>query len=345
MASGSMGTERARAVGRRPAGPREHGDLGELEHLAPAVPGLELRVLVGAEQQHRPAAQALQRVHRVAGMAGRELAFVDRVARLALEGEPAAWRRGAPRWRAAGARYLGEPVGIHRMRLEAERRRARRAPSPDGRCGPGRRCRQGCRSPSVRGTRVGARAAAAAARRGRAPVPGASSRNSHCGAILPETAFRSSMLKMVMAKPMQLAMVSAEPTSSRGALCAFSAENCGESPTTTTPQNSRKARNTGVGAWNSERRQHAAHAGGRELRERDRARCPRAATTRPPPAQPRQPAAITANAHSGTFSVADRRLRDVRGEDERHERPERVQLPHVAEVAERRRAEPRASGR
>ena len=62
------------------------------------------------------------------------------------------------------------------------------------------------------------------------------------------SAFRSWMLKMVIANPMQLAMVSAEPTSTLGAFCAFSAENCGESPTTTMPQNTRNARNSGVGA-------------------------------------------------------------------------------------------------
>src|SRR3972149_7150770 len=56
------------------------------------------------------------------------------------------------------------------------------------------------------------------------------------------------MLTMVIEKPIQLAMVSAEPTSSLGALWAFKAENCGESPTTVIPQNSRNARKTGVDA-------------------------------------------------------------------------------------------------
>src|SRR3982074_3498037 len=72
--------------------------------------------------------------------------------------------------------------------------------------------------------------------------PGSSSRNSHCAPRISATELSSWMLKIVMAKPMQLAIVSAEPTRWRGALCALSAENCGESPTTTTPQNSRKAR-------------------------------------------------------------------------------------------------------
>jgi hypothetical protein len=48
----------------------------------------ELRVLVGTEKQHGFAAQALQRIYRVARMPGRELALVDLVAWLALDGEP-----------------------------------------------------------------------------------------------------------------------------------------------------------------------------------------------------------------------------------------------------------------
>src|SRR5204862_2414252 len=81
--------------------------------------------------------------------------------------------------------------------------------------------------------------------------PGVSSRNSHCAPSVGRTPFSSWMLPMVMEKPMQLAMVSAEPTSSRGALAALSAENWGESPTTTIPQNSKNARNAGPGAAKS----------------------------------------------------------------------------------------------
>src|SRR5438034_9059953 len=107
------------------------------------------------------------------------------------------------------------------------------------------------------------------------------------------------MLKIVMAKPMQFAMVSAEPTYCRGALCALRAENWGESPTTTTPQNSRKARSSGVGAWNSsgESAQHAPEAA-------SWAKATRALPTRsdnsPPKMQPRAPAAMTAKLHKDT---------------------------------------------
>ena len=47
--------------------------------------------------------------------------------------------------------------------------------------------------------------------------PGTSSKNAYCTDSHPMVAFSSSMLGMVMAKPMQLAMVSAEPTSPGGA--------------------------------------------------------------------------------------------------------------------------------
>lgn len=56
------------------------------------------------------------------------------------------------------------------------------------------------------------------------------------------------MLKIVIANPTQFAIVSAGPTRCLGALWALRVENCGESPTTTIPQNTRKARNTGTGA-------------------------------------------------------------------------------------------------
>ena len=48
---------------------------------------------------------------------------------------------------------------------------------------------------------------------------------------------------MVMKNPMLVTMVSAEPISSRGAVWAVSAENCGESPTTTIPQKMRNPKN------------------------------------------------------------------------------------------------------
>ena len=51
------------------------------------------------------------------------------------------------------------------------------------------------------------------------------------------------MLTMVMAKPMQLTIVRADPTSSFGAVYATRVENWGESPTTTIPQKIKKERN------------------------------------------------------------------------------------------------------
>lgn len=51
------------------------------------------------------------------------------------------------------------------------------------------------------------------------------------------------MLTIVMAKPMQLTMVSAEPRDSSGASRATRVENNGESAMTTHPQKDRKVRN------------------------------------------------------------------------------------------------------
>ena len=88
--------------------------------------------------------------------------------------------------------------------------------------------------------------------------PGASIRKTYCGPAVSMSQASSAIETIVIEKPMQLAIVSAEPTSLGGAKRALSVENCGESPTTTTPQNNRKARNTGKGARNAsgETRQH-----------------------------------------------------------------------------------------
>src|SRR5206468_3151965 len=110
------------------------------------------------------------------------------------------------------------------------------------------------------------------------------------------------MLKMVIANPMQFAMVSAEPTNCCGALRAFSAENCGESPTTTTPQNTRKARKIGVGAkkTSGEITQHMPEA--RSCANATGA-LPALREIKPPATQPMLPAAMTKNAHSDKLSV------------------------------------------
>src|SRR6185503_9346138 len=113
--------------------------------------------------------------------------------------------------------------------------------------------------------------------------------------------FSNWMLKIVIAKPMQLPMVSAEPTHSLGAFAALRAENCGESPTTTTPQNARKPRNSGAGAWNASgdsRQQAPEHASW--------AKATRALPARsdaiPPAAQPTKPAPMTTKDQNGTSS-------------------------------------------
>ena len=104
---------------------------------------------------------------------------------------------------------------------------------------------------------------------------------------------------MVMEKPMQLAMVSAEPTSSRGALAALSAENWGESPTTTIPQNSKNARNAGPGAANSSGESTQQMPEARSCAKATGA-LPERRETSPPAAQPMNPAAITAKLQSET---------------------------------------------
>ncbi len=84
------------------------------------------------------------------------------------------------------------------------------------------------------------------------------------------------MLAMVMANPIQLAMVKAEPISSLGAYCAFRVKNCGESPTTTIPQKIRNSNNTGRGAKknNGDNRQQMPDAESCHIRL-PRASCPK----------------------------------------------------------------------
>src|SRR5687768_3261217 len=111
------------------------------------------------------------------------------------------------------------------------------------------------------------------------------------------------MLTIVIAKPIELPMVSADPTHSRGAFFALSAESCGESPTTTMPQKTRNARNTGVGAWK--------RSGDSAQNNPDEASCanatgalPARSEISPPPVQPTLPAAMTTNAQNETLTLA-----------------------------------------
>ena len=57
------------------------------------------------------------------------------------------------------------------------------------------------------------------------------------------------MVEMIVTpKPIEVTIVNPEPTNSRGAVSALSVENCGESPTTKTPQTSIAMTKIGVGA-------------------------------------------------------------------------------------------------
>lgn len=58
------------------------------------------------------------------------------------------------------------------------------------------------------------------------------------------------MLKMVMAKPMHVVIVMADPLTSGRAFCATKAENCGESATTINPQKIMIAKNNSCGKPN-----------------------------------------------------------------------------------------------
>ena len=131
--------------------------------------------------------------------------------------------------------------------------------------------------------------------------PRVSSRKSHCGPSTGAMALSSSMLAMVIEKPMQLAMVSAEPTSSRGALAAFSAENCARiadhhyAPEDEESEEHRRRRVEQQG------RSRAAGGRGGELQNATGA-LPARSDASPPATQPMPPAAITANVQSGTAS-------------------------------------------
>ena len=64
-----------------------------------------------------------------------------------------------------------------------------------------------------------------------------------------DTLLSSSMLTMVIANPIQLTMVSAEPTSVGGAFLATKVENWGESPDTTVPQKIKIPKKNPADAW------------------------------------------------------------------------------------------------
>src|SRR5262245_55755880 len=93
--------------------------------------------------------------------------------------------------------------------------------------------------------------------------------------------------------------VSAEPVYSRGQCFAASAENCGESETTTSPQISRNGSNDHGGNRNAaaDTRQHDALASN-EMSATFRS--PICRDAQPPATHPTAPAEIAANVSSGT---------------------------------------------
>ena len=102
--------------------------------------------------------------------------------------------------------------------------------------------------------------------------------------------------------PIELAIVSAEPTYSGGAFFAFRAENWGESPTTVIPQIKRKMIN--------KVKSKPKNSGDNRQQAPDTVSwiaatfaLPTLAEIIPPTAQPKNPAAITRNDHSGTLRV------------------------------------------
>ena len=105
---------------------------------------------------------------------------------------------------------------------------------------------------------------------------------------------------MVMANPIQLLNVSVDPTNSRGAYSATSAENWGESPTTTTPQITGSPRKITGGALakKGETRHNIP-----EHNNIDQATTapPIRREISPPPAQPKLPAPITTKDQKGTL--------------------------------------------
>ncbi|CPL26199.1 Uncharacterised protein [Bordetella pertussis] len=115
--------------------------------------------------------------------------------------------------------------------------------------------------------------------------PAASTAMTYGAGRAPASASSSWMLTTVMAKPMALTRVTMLPTWAGGDSCATRAANCGESPTTTMPQNSRKARKAGVG--------RAKHSGESTQHRPDNdswvnatGRLPSRRDTKPPPTQP-----------------------------------------------------------
>ena len=139
-----------------------------------------------------------------------------------------------------------------------------------------------------------------------------------------------------MKKPMLFWIASALPTSSGGQARAESAENCGESATTTTPQTQHRgeqhARRRALrqGKDEAHRARHRERRGGNARAAHTRGSAVRRGCSR---ARPRR---STANDHADTTSgAACPPAREHGREQERHERPERVELPHVAEIAER----------
>src|ERR1041384_2013553 len=128
--------------------------------------------------------------------------------------------------------------------------------------------------------------------------PGARNARRYAGGTWRDRYESASMLTIVIANPMEVTIVRADPTSRGGANRAVNAENCGESPTTAIPQTTIALRKSANGKRENkgERKQHAPET--RSWTHATRA-LPHLLDANPPPTQPAAPPAMTANDQNG----------------------------------------------
>ena len=173
--------------------------------------------------------------------------------------------------------------------------------------------------------------------------PGTSSSEAQRQPASDATRGSSSIVTMVSRKPRQVCRVSAVPTYSTGEYSLTSAENCAESATTAKPQTITSAKNHTGAAPKTDGGQRRAGRARPHRPDRDA----RAAEAIGEPAGERAAGGAAADGEKrGERSGGVGRRGAGRGEagggEHGNPGPHRVELPHVAEVAERR--EPRARG-
>src|SRR5260221_8258482 len=112
------------------------------------------------------------------------------------------------------------------------------------------------------------------------------------------------MLTIVIANPIEVTIVRADPTSCGGANRAVNAENCGESPTTMMPQMTIALRKSASGnrKKSGDRKQQRPET--RSWAHATRA-LPHRLEADPPNTQPLAPPAKTANAQNGAINPAE----------------------------------------